>query len=286
MANILDGKLLSQTIRQELSKESKAFELLHGRVPGLAVLLIGENPASKIYVRNKKKACEDCGFYSEVLEFPKDVRQEEIAETICRLNGDDRIDGILIQLPLPDHIDKAALINIIDPQKDVDAFHSLNVGRLFIGQYLWAPCTPAGVMEMLHRAGISVAGKKCVVVGRSNLVGKPMGQLLLQENGTVTLCHSKTADLKKECLEADILVVAVGHPHLITADMVKQGAVVIDVGIDRDVEGKLCGDVDFERVKEKASYISPVPGGVGPMTVTMLMKNTLLAAENRCKNKR
>ena len=175
MANILDGKLLSQTIRQELSKESKAFEQLHGRVPGLAVLLIGENPASKIYVRNKKKACEDCGFYSEVLEFPKDVRQEEIAETICRLNGDDRIDGILIQLPLPDHIDKAALINIIDPQKDVDAFHSLNVGRLFIGQYLWAPCTPAGVMEMLHRAGISVAGKKCVVVGRSNLVGKPMG---------------------------------------------------------------------------------------------------------------
>ena len=194
-----------------------------------------------------------------MLEFPKDVRQEEIAETICRLNGDDRIDGILIQLPLPDHIDKAALINIIDPQKDVDAFHSLNVGRLFIGQYLWAPCTPAGVMEMLHRAGISVAGKKCVVVGRSNLVGKPMGQLLLQENGTVTLCHSKTAD------------------------MVKQGAVVIDVGIDRDAEGKLCGDVDFERVKEKASYISPVPGGVGPMTVTMLMKNTLLAAENRCK---
>ena len=165
----------------------------------------------------------------------------------------------------------------------MDAFHSLNVGRLFIGQYLWAPCTPAGVMEMLHRAGISVAGKKCVVVGRSNLVGKPMGQLLLQENGTVTLCHSKTADLKKECLEADILVVAVGHPHLITADMVKQGAVVVDVGIDRDAEGKLCGDVDFERVKEKASYISPVPGGVGPMTVTMLMKNTLLAAENRCK---
>jgi methylenetetrahydrofolate dehydrogenase (NADP+)/methenyltetrahydrofolate cyclohydrolase len=281
MASIISGKDLSLQIRGEISTETKAFEEKYGRLPGLAVVIVGENPASKVYVRNKHKACGECGMYSEVIELPEMTTEEELLEVIDRLNGRAEIDGILVQLPLPRHIKESVVINRISPEKDVDVFHPTNVGRLTTGNYVLAPCTPAGVIEMLVRSGIEISGKRCVVVGRSNIVGKPLALLLLEKNGTVTVCHSRTKNLREECLGADILVAAIGKPKFITADMVKPGAVVIDVGINRNEEGKLCGDVDYDAVEPLASYITPVPGGVGPMTITMLMKNTLLAAEDR-----
>ena len=280
-ATIIDGKALAKTIRSEISAESVRFFDKNGRAPGLAVIIVGEDPASKIYVRNKHKACAECGFYSEVIELPESTTESELTEKIEELNDRAEIDGILVQLPLPMHIDSKKIIGTIRPDKDVDGFHPINVGKLLTGNFVLAPCTPAGVIEMLHRYGVRIEGKKCVVVGRSNIVGKPMSILLMKENGTVTVCHSKTANLKEECRTADILVVAVGHAHLITADMIKPGAVVIDVGINRHEDGSLCGDVCFEEGKKVASLISPVPGGVGPMTITMLMQNTLVAAINR-----
>ncbi len=283
MAEIISGKILSETIRKEIAEESLAFTEKNGRAPGLAVIIVGEDPASKVYVRNKHRACGECGFYSEVFELPENIEEETLLEKIKELNEDKKIDGILVQLPLPRHINTDRVIETIDPSKDVDVFHPVNVGRLTAGNYILRPCTPAGVMEMLRRSNIEIKGKKCVVVGRSNIVGKPMALLLLEAHGTVTVCHSKTSDLKKECLEADILVSAIGKPNFITADMVKPGAVVIDVGINRNAEGKLCGDVDYAQVEKIAGAITPVPGGVGPMTITMLMKNTLLAAENSTK---
>jgi len=247
--------------------------------PGLAVIIVGENPASQIYVRNKQRACEEVGFESFKYEMPENTTQDELLELIKKLNDDDSVNGILCQLPLPKHIDESTVINNISPKKDVDAFHPENVGRIMIGDYSFLPCTPAGVMELIASTGTDIAGKECVVVGRSNIVGKPMAMLLLHKSGTVTICHSKTKDLKAECQRADILVAAVGVPKLITGDMVKEGAVVIDVGMDRDENGKLCGDVDFENVKDKCSFITPVPGGVGPMTISTLMKNTLKACK-------
>ena len=283
MATIISGKELSLQIRGEIAGKAKQFEEQNGRLPGLAVIIVGENPASKVYVRNKHRACGECGMYSEVIELPEQTPEKELLAVIDELNGRNEIDGILVQLPLPRHIRESVVINRISPEKDVDVFHPVNVGRLTTGNYTLAPCTPAGVVEMLVRSGVEIKGKKCVVVGRSNIVGKPLALLLLEKNGTVTVCHSRTADLKAECLEADILVAAIGKPKFITADMVKPGAVVVDVGINRNEEGKLCGDVDYEKVEPLCSYITPVPGGVGPMTITMLMKNTLLAAEERAK---
>lgn len=279
MAKIIDGKAISAAIRSEIKDE-----ILNSDVkPGLAVILVGNDPASAVYVRNKKKACEEVGIYSESYELSAETTQEELLSLIDKLNKKDDIHGILVQLPLPKHIDENAVILAIDPSKDVDAFHPYNVGRIMTGDYAYLPCTPAGVMMLLERSGISVSGKKCVVVGRSNIVGKPQAMLLLHANGTVTICHSRTADLAKECREADILVVAIGKADFITGDMVKEGAVVIDVGMNRRADGKLTGDVDFASVEPKASYITPVPGGVGPMTITTLMKNTLTAAKTANK---
>lgn len=279
MAILLDGKATAAAVRAEVAAETAALKA-QGITPGLAVILVGDDPASCIYVRNKKKACDEVGFYSEEIRLPADTTQSRLLQTVRELNARPDIHGILCQLPLPSGLDDKAVIAAIDPDKDVDAFHAVNVGRIMLGEYRFLPCTPAGVMELLHRAGVPVAGKTCVVVGRSNIVGKPMAMLLLHEHGTVTLCHSRTADLAAECRRADILVAAVGKPRLITADMVKPGAAVIDVGMNRDDNGKLCGDVDFDRVSEVAGYITPVPGGVGPMTIAMLMKNTLAAAKS------
>ena len=279
MAKIIDGKAISAAIRSEIKDE-----ILNSDVkPGLAVILVGNDPASAVYVRNKKKACEEVGIYSESYELSAETTQEVLLSLIDKLNKKDDIHGILVQLPLPKHIDENAVILAIDPSKDVDAFHPYNVGRIMTGDYAYLPCTPAGVMMLLERSGISVSGKKCVVVGRSNIVGKPQAMLLLHANGTVTICHSRTADLAKECREADILVVAIGKADFITGDMVKEGAVVIDVGMNRRADGKLTGDVDFASVEPKASYITPVPGGVGPMTITTLMTNTLTAAKTANK---
>ena len=247
--------------------------------PGLAVVIVGDDPASRVYVNNKKKACEAVGFVSEEYALPAETSQEELLALVETLNNKPDINGILVQLPLPKHLDDKAVIAAINPQKDVDAFHAVNVGKIMLGEYDFLPCTPAGVMEMLHSYQIPVEGKECVVIGRSNIVGKPMGMLLLHENGTVTICHSRTKNLAEVCRRADILVAAVGIPKFVKADMVKEGAVVIDVGMDRDENGKLCGDVDFENVKEKCSFITPVPGGVGPMTIATLMKNTLKACK-------
>ena len=247
--------------------------------PGLAVVIVGDDPASRVYVNNKKKACEAVGFVSEEYALPAETTQEELLALVETLNNKPDISGILVQLPLPRHLDDKAVIAAINPQKDVDAFHAVNVGKIMLGEYDFLPCTPAGVMEMLHSYQIPVEGKECVVIGRSNIVGKPMGMLLLHENGTVTICHSRTKNLAEVCRRADILVAAVGIPKFVKADMVKEGAVVIDVGMDRDENGKLCGDVDFENVKEKCSFITPVPGGVGPMTIATLMKNTLKACK-------
>lgn len=273
MATLLNGKELSQKIKLNLKQE---VESLNAKV-GLAVIIVGNNPASRVYVNNKKKACEEIGFVSREYALPEETTQEELVNLVKELNEDKEINGILVQLPLPKHLDEKAVIETISPLKDVDAFHISNVGKIMIGDYDFLPCTPAGVMELLHEAKVDVAGKECVVIGRSNIVGKPMALLLLHENATVTVCHSKTKDLKEVTKRADVLVVAIGRAKFVTADMVKPGAVVIDVGMDRDENGKLCGDVDFESVEKITSAITPVPGGVGPMTIAMLMKNTLNA---------
>ena len=279
MAEIIDGKKISAQIRGSIKEETARFIAETGVTPGLAVILVGSDPASQIYVRNKKKACEEVGFKSFEYLMPESATEEELKELVNKLNHTSEVHGILCQLPLPKHISEKAVIESISPMKDVDAFHPANVGRIMTGDYNFLPCTPAGIMELIKSTGVEIAGKKCVVVGRSNIVGKPMAMLLLHANGTVTMCHSKTADLKKECLEADILIVATGKAKMIKADMVKPGAVVIDVGMDRDENGKLCGDVDFDEVSKVAGYITPVPGGVGPMTIAMLMRNTYTAAK-------
>lgn len=278
MANLINGKEISAKVKADVAKETEALAEL-GITPGLAVVIVGDNPASRVYVNNKKKACEEVGFYSEEYALPAETTQEELMSLIHKLNEKCDIDGILVQLPLPDHLDEKAVIEAISPKKDVDAFHASNVGKIMIGDYKFLPCTPAGVMELIKSTGIEVSGKNCVVIGRSNIVGKPMAMLLLHENGTVTICHSKTKNLKEICKGADILVAAVGKAKFVTADMVKDGAVVIDVGMNRNEDGKLCGDVDFDSVEPIASYITPVPGGVGPMTIAMLMRNTLTAAK-------
>ena len=281
MAQRIDGKLISAQIRGEISEECKAFVEKNGYAPGLAVIIVGENPASQVYVRNKKKACEEVGFYSEVHELPEATTQAELNALVDALNEKDSIHGILVQLPLPKHLDETEVLLRIRPEKDVDAFHPYNVGKIMIGDPDFLPCTPAGVMALLERSNIEVAGKRCVVIGRSNIVGKPMAMLLLHANGTVTICHSRTANLAEVCREADILVVAIGRADFVGADMVKPGAVVIDVGMNRRADGKLTGDVDFDAVEPIASAITPVPGGVGPMTITMLLKNTLTAAKKK-----
>ena len=277
MAQIIDGKKISADIRAEIKNEVEAIVAKGERAPGLAVIIVGEDPASQLYVRNKKRGCEEVGFYSEVYEMPAETTQEELNALVDKLNADEKIDGILCQLPLPKHLDENEVILRIDPRKDVDAFHPYNVGKIMIGDYSFLPCTPAGVMELLSRSGIDVSGKECVVVGRSNIVGKPQAMLLLHANGTVTVCHSRTRDLVAVCRRADILVAAIGKANFFGADMVKEGAVVIDVGMNRRADGKLTGDVNFAEVEPKASFITPVPGGVGPMTITMLLKNTLTA---------
>lgn len=278
MAEIINGKLVSQAKREELKKRVSALNEA-GKQVGLAVIIVGNNSASRVYVNNKKKGCEEIGVISYEYALPEQTTQQELLDLINELNNKAEVNGILCQLPLPAHIDEQVVINNINPQKDVDAFHPFNVGHIMIGDYTFLPCTPAGIMEMLKFYNISVSGKKCVVIGRSNIVGKPMAMLLLKENGTVEICHSRTANLKEECLTADILVAAVGKAGFVTADMVKEGAVVIDVGMNRNEEGKLCGDVCYDEVFEKASFITPVPGGVGPMTITMLLENTVRSAE-------
>ncbi len=279
MSKIIDGKLVSSAVKQRVA-EGVAELKAKGISVGLAVILVGEDPASKIYVANKKKACEDLGIISQEYLLPATATEEELLALIETLNNEPSINGILCQLPLPKHLDEKTVINAIDPRKDVDAFHPSNVGKIMIGDYDFVPCTPAGVMELLKYYDIEAEGKTCVVIGRSNIVGKPMSMLLLHKNGTVTTCHSRTKNLAEVCKAADILVAAVGKAKFVTADMVKDGAVVVDVGMNR-FDGKLCGDVDFEAVSEKASYITPVPGGVGPMTIAMLMQNTLTAAKKQ-----
>ena len=279
MSKIIDGRSISTAVKARVAKGVLDLKE-RGIDVGLAVIIVGNNPASKVYVANKKKACEELGIISEEYALPESTTEEQLLELIAELNGKKSINGILCQLPLPSHIDEKRVIDSISPEKDVDAFHPHNVGRIMIGDYDFVPCTPAGIMEMLEYEGIDVEGKKCVVIGRSNIVGKPMGMLLLHKNGTVTICHSRTRDLKEICRSADILIAAVGKAKFVTADMVKLGAVVIDVGMNR-VDGKLCGDVDFDMVEGIASAITPVPGGVGPMTIAMLMQNTLIAAKKQ-----
>jgi len=268
---------LSKRIKDNL-KEEVAKLKEEGVKVGLAVIIVGDDPASRVYVNNKKKACEEIGIYSEEYALPSEATEQEVIDIINTLNERDDISGILVQLPLPKHINETNIINAISYKKDVDAFHPVNVGKIMTGDFDFLPCTPAGVMELIKESGVSVEGKECVVIGRSNIVGKPQAMLLLHQNGTVTICHSKTKNLKEVTKRADILVAAVGRPKFVTADMVKEGAVVIDVGINRTEEGKLVGDVDFENVKDTAYAITPVPGGVGPMTIAMLMKNTVKAA--------
>lgn len=280
MSNIIDGKTVSAAVKQRVADEVKILNQ-KGVSVCLAVILVGEDPASKIYVSNKKKACEQLGIISKEYVLPSSTDQEEILSLIEQLNNDKTVNGILCQLPLPKGLDEKAVIDAISPEKDVDAFHPVNVGKIMIGDYDFLPCTPAGIMEMLAYYNIDVSGKECVVIGRSNIVGKPMSMLLLHKNGTVTICHSKTKNLCEVTSKADILVAAVGKANFVTADMVKDGAVVIDVGMNRNSDGKLCGDVDFQAVSQKASYITPVPGGVGPMTIATLMQNTLTAAKRQ-----
>ena len=279
MANKIDGKAISAAVREDLKQEVAALTAA-GTTPGLAVIIVGDDPASRVYVNNKKKGCAEIGVYSEEIALPASTTQEELLAHVRALNEREDIDGILCQLPLPKHLDDKAVIEAIAPEKDVDAFHAQNVGHIMIGDYTFLPCTPAGVMELLHRTGINVEGKECVVIGRSNIVGKPMAMLLLHENATVTICHSRTRDLADVCRRADVLVAAVGKAGFVTPDMVKEGAVVIDVGMNRNAEGKLCGDVD-PAVDEVAGYLTPVPGGVGPMTIAMLLKNTVTSAKRR-----
>ena len=283
MAILIDGKETARAVRGEIRDAVAAFTKESGVIPGLAVVIVGDDPASRVYVRNKHRACEEVGIRSDVHALPADTSEAELLTLVAGLNADPTVNGILVQLPLPKHLDEEKVILAIDPAKDVDAFHPVNVGKIMIGNFTFAPCTPAGVMELLRHYNIPVAGKHCVIIGRSNIVGKPQAMLMLRENATVTVCHSRTVGLADITRTADILVAAVGRPGFVTADMVRDGAVVIDVGINRTADGKLCGDVDFAAVSEKASYITPVPGGVGPMTITMLLKNTLAAAKDQLK---
>ena len=282
MAKIIDGKAHAAAIKKEVTAEAAQFYMNNKVIPHLVVLIVGEDPASEVYVRNKHKACEDVGFKSTILRHPADETEENLLMAIEGLNNNPEVHGILVQLPLPKHLNEEKILLAIDPKKDVDSFHPYNVGKLMIGNYDFAPCTPAGIMEMLTREKIEVEGKECVGIGRSNIVGKPIAQFLMQANGTVTVCHSKTKNLSDVCKRADILVCAIGKPKFVTGDYIKPGAVVIDVGINR-LDGKLCGDVDYEAAKDIASYITPVPGGCGPMTIAMLLKNTLKAAKLRTK---
>ena len=277
---IINGKEISAAVKERIKNEVEALKE-KGINVGLAVILVGENPASKVYVANKKKACEELGIKSFEFKLPEQTTEEELISLVKKVNEDSEVNGILCQLPLPSHLDESTVINTIVPEKDVDAFHPVNVGKIMIGDFDFLPCTPAGIMEMLAYMNIDICGKECVVIGRSNIVGKPMAMLLLHKNATVTVCHSKTKNLKAVTSRADVLVSAVGRAGFVTADMVKEGAVVIDVGMNRNAENKLCGDVDFEAVKEKCSAITPVPGGVGPMTIAMLMQNTLTAAKKQ-----
>ncbi|MGI5895690.1 MAG: bifunctional methylenetetrahydrofolate dehydrogenase/methenyltetrahydrofolate cyclohydrolase FolD [Oscillospiraceae bacterium] len=278
MAQIIDGKAISMQIKEGLKAEVAALKQ-RGVQPGLAVVIVGDDPASRVYVNLKKRDCEELGILSREYAMPKETSEQELLELIDKLNHDDAINGILVQLPVPEQIDENKIIAAISPRKDVDAFHAENVGKIMIGSYSFLPCTPAGCMELIASTGVEIAGKNCVVVGRSNIVGKPMAMLLLHNNGTVTIAHSKTKNLAEVCRNADILVAAVGRPKLITGDMIKPGAVVIDVGTTKMENGKLCGDVDFEAASKVAGYITPVPGGVGPMTRVILMKNTVTAAK-------
>lgn len=275
---LISGKEVSQIVKDEIKKETQ--QLLEKQIKvKLAVVIVGDDPASHIYVRNKKKACEYVGFESVEYALPEDTAEDELLEIIDKLNEDETVNGILCQLPLPKHIDEKKVINAISPLKDVDAFHPVNVGKIMIGDYDFLPCTPAGIMRLIESTGYDVNGKDCVVIGRSNIVGKPMSMLMLQKNATVTICHSRTSNINEKIKNADIVIAAVGIPEFVKGDMVKDGALVIDVGINRKEDGKLCGDVDFDEVSKKASYITPVPGGVGPMTIAMLMQNTLKAAK-------
>ena len=283
MAEIIDGKAVATAVRSRIRAEVDAFVQATGKRPGLAVVIVGEDPASQVYVRNKKRGCEEVGMHSEEYALPTETTEEELLALIDKLNNDSQIHGILVQLPLPAHLDAEKVILAINPEKDVDAFHPQNVGKIMIGNFSFLPCTPAGVMELLKHYEIDLCGKNCVILGRSNIVGKPQAMLMLKENATVTVCHSKTKNLAEVTKNADVLVSAIGKAGFVTADMVKEGAVVVDVGINRTADGKLCGDVDFAAVCEKASYITPVPGGVGPMTITMLLQNTLTAAKEQNK---
>ncbi len=277
MAVVIDGKAVSAKVKEQVARETEALKA-QGICPGLAVVIVGDDPASRIYVNNKKKACAAAGIYSEEYALPEGTTQEELLDLIDTLNKRKEIHGILVQSPLPKGLDEAAVVEKIAPQKDVDAFHAYNVGKIMQGKYAFLPCTPAGVIELIKSTGVDICGKQCVVIGRSDIVGKPMAMLLLHENGTVTICHSRTKNLGEICRGADILVSAVGKAHFVTGDMVKPGAVVIDVGMNRDENGKLCGDVEFSQAEPVAGYITPVPGGVGPMTIAMLLKNTVTAA--------
>lgn len=281
MAQIISGKEVSASVKADVAAETAQLRDEKGLKVGLAVVIVGNDPASRVYVNNKKKACEEVGFKSFEYALDESTTEEQLLDLVDVLNRDSRVNGIIVQLPLPKHINETAVINAISPEKDVDAFHPVNVGKIMIGEYSFLPCTPAGVMELIASTGTEISGKSCVVIGRSNIVGKPMAMLLLHKSGTVTICHSKTRNLKEICLGADILVVAVGKANFVTGDMIKEGAVVIDVGMNRLENGKLCGDVEFESAEKKASYITPVPGGVGPMTISMLMRNTLTAAKHQ-----
>lgn len=278
VAQLIDGKAIAKKKKEEIAQEVENLKKV-GVTPGLAVILVGNNAASRTYVTSKEKTCKDLGMHSVLIELPETTSEQELLNKIDELNHDEKIHGILVQLPVPAHINETSIIEAISPEKDVDGFHPINIGRMMTGQDTFLPCTPYGVMVMMKEMGIEIAGKHVVVIGRSNIVGKPQGQLFLNEHATVTYCHSKTVDIKSITNQADILVVAIGRANFVTEDFVKPGAVVIDVGMNRNSEGKLCGDVDFAGVKEKAGYITPVPGGVGPMTITMLMYNTLKSAK-------
>ena len=281
-AKIIDGKQVAARCREELKQQVAALRA-RGIIPGLAVILVGEDPASQVYVRNKHRACEELGIHSEQYTLTADTDRQTLLGLITELNSREEIDGILVQLPLPGHLDEKEILSAIDPAKDVDSFHPQNVGRLVIGDYFFAPCTPSGILTLIDSAGVDLTGKECVVIGRSNIVGKPMALMLLHRNATVTVCHSKTRELPSVTRRADVLISAVGKAGFVTADTVKPGAVVIDVGMNRNQAGKLCGDVDFESVSRVAGYLTPVPGGVGPMTITMLLRSTVLSAQNRRK---
>ena len=283
MAELIDGKLVSSKIREKIASEVADFKSEFGITPGLAVIIVGENPASLVYVRNKHKACVEAGMNSIEVKLPEQTDEDELLSKIDELNRDSSVHGILVQLPLPKHINETRVLNRISPDKDVDAFHPVNVGKIMIGNYNLLPCTPAGVMDLLDYYSVELSGKRAVVIGRSNIVGKPMALLLLERNASVSVCHSRTNDISEYTKCADIVVVAVGRAHFLKGDMVKQGAVVVDVGINRLDDGKLAGDVDFESVSKVASLITPVPGGVGPMTITTLLKNTLSAAREQTK---